>query len=231
MIRPTDTTPPTDVRMLVVTHVAHRRETRLAAGVVRAVPAGDRRRAGVVADHVTLCLGLLEHHLALEDELLWPPVLQRGPDGTSRLVDAARARHGEVTDRLERARALVPAWRRTADLADAAPLATALDELAAAATAAFDGEEAELVPLLTRCITPAEFARFVERGAEPVPASMMSVVLGMLLYEADPDAVAAAFPAVPTPLRRLLVAGANRSFRRYATTIHATATPAPAGHR
>jgi hypothetical protein len=53
----------------------------------------------------------------------------------------------------------------------------------------------------------------------------MSVVLGMLLHEADPDAVAGAFPSVPSPLRRLLVAGANRSFRRYATTIHGTPTP------
>jgi hypothetical protein len=90
------------------------------------------------------------------------------------------------------------------------------------ASAQFDAEETDLLPLLTRTVTDHEWAAFVERGAEPVPASMMSVVLGMLLYEADPAAVTAAFPAVPSPLRRLLLASANRSFRRYATTIHGT---------
>jgi hypothetical protein len=220
----TETTPTVDLRMLVAIHSAHRRETGLAAGVVRAVPEGDRRRAAVVADHVTLCLTLLEHHLALADELLWPRLRERGPDGADALAAAAVRRAGEVLERLEQARALVPRWRHDAREAHAAPLAHALDDLAAAVSAQVDAD-ADLVPLLARCLTEREWAAFVERGAEPVPASMMSVVLGMLLHEADPDAVAGAFPAVPAPLRRLLAAGAHRSFRRYSTTIHGAPVP------
>jgi len=214
-----------DTRMMAITHTAHRRGIGLAAGLVRAVNAGDRRRVDIITEHVTLCLALLDHHLALEDTLLWPLLREREPPAATVLLERTVRGHEQVTDLLERARALLPAWRRTADPGDAAALAAALDDLAVAVSAQFDAEETDLMPLLTRTVTAHEWSTFVERGAEPVPASMMSVILGMLLYEADPAAVTAAFPTVPAPLRRLLLAGANRSFRRYATTIHATPTP------
>ena len=215
-----------DTRMMAITHTAHRREIGLAAGLVRAVNAGDRRRVDIIAEHVTLCLALLDHHLALEDTLLWPLLREREPPAATVFLERTVRGHEQLTDLLERARALLPAWRRTADPGDAAALAAGLDDLAVAVSAQFDAEETDLMPLLTRTVTAHEWSTFVERGAEPVPASMMSVVLGMLLYEADPAAVTATFPTVPAPLRRLLLASANRSFRRYATTIHATATPA-----
>ena len=50
-----------DTRMMAITHTAHRREIGLAAGLVRAVNAGDRRRVDIIAEHVTLCLALLDH--------------------------------------------------------------------------------------------------------------------------------------------------------------------------
>ena len=219
-----------DTRMMAITHTAHRRGIGLAAGLVRAVNAGDRRRVDIITEHVTLCLALLDHHLALEDTLLWPLLREREPPAATVLLERTVRGHEQVTDLLERARALLPAWRRTADPGDAAALAAGLDDLAVAVSAQFDAEETDLMPLLTRTVTAHEWSTFVERG-EPVPASMMSVILGMLLYEADPAAVTAAFPTVPAPLRRLLLASANRSFRRYATTIHATPTPPPSTDR
>ena len=80
-----------DTRMLAITHTAHRRETGLAAGLVRAVRTGDRRRVDIIAEHVTLCLALLDHHLALEAALLWPRLRERASRQPPRCSSSARS--------------------------------------------------------------------------------------------------------------------------------------------
>ena len=113
-----------DTRMMSITHTAHRREIGLAAGLVRAVNAGDRRRVDIIAEHVTLCLALLDHHLALEDTLLWPLLREREPPAATVLLERTVRGHEQVTDLLERAapsyppgaepqiRATPPRWRQ-----------------------------------------------------------------------------------------------------------------------
>jgi hypothetical protein len=87
-------------------------------------------------------------------------------------------------------------------------------------------EETHLLPLLARVTTSDEWATFTRRGTEPIPAGLLPTALGMLLYEGDPDVISAEFKQIPSLLRRLFTAQANRSFRQYAVTIHGTATPA-----
>ena len=73
-----DTTTLTNVHDMVIVHRAFRRELAVIPRLVRAVPAGDTRRAAVVARHARLVLQGLHLHHTGEDELLWPKLLERG---------------------------------------------------------------------------------------------------------------------------------------------------------
>ena len=75
----TTTAPGVDTRDMLVVHNAVRREWGLAPGLVRAVEAGDTRRAEVVAGHLDLQAAMLQHHHEGEDRVLWPVLLPRVP--------------------------------------------------------------------------------------------------------------------------------------------------------
>ena len=71
-----DTQTLTDVHDMVVVHRAFRRELAIIPRLVRAVPAGDTRRAAVVADHARLCLQgwvLVRWQRPRQDSNLRPP--------------------------------------------------------------------------------------------------------------------------------------------------------------
>jgi len=223
----------TDVRMMTVAHSSYRREIGLSPQLVRHVPVGDAARINTVADHVTLCLTMLAHHHALEAEMLWPALIERLPQQLAPVVRLVQSQQSADADLIIQARAQVAAWRTRAasEAAGAAALSQTLAELSANLADHFDAEETHLLPLLGRVITRGEWATFTRRGTEPIAAGLLPTALGMLLYEGDPDLVASELKQFPGPLRRLLTAQANRSFRQYATKIHGTATPPRGGGR
>lgn len=215
----------TDVRMMTVAHSAFRREFTLAARLVHRAQPGDRHRIAIVADHLTLSLDLLRHHDELEDELLWPTLATRVAPDLAPIVRLMAVQHAAIAEYIARAERLVATWRQSASDTTTATLAATLASLADVLTTHLDTEEANALPLLAQYLTQAEWAAFTGRGLDGVPPSMRSVVLGMMLYDGDPDAVTAAMAAMPWPLRRLMLAAARRSFAGYAHTIHGTNTP------
>lgn len=215
----------TDVRMMVVAHSSFRRELRLAVPAVRRTAAGDRRRAGEVADHVDLFLGAVLHHHTIEDDLLWDPLAARVPEEVAPLVDLMQHQHAGVHDRLEATQALLPPWRTTAGGTERDALADALQDLVTALCEHLDTEEELVLPLMARHITGPEWEEFTRQGMESIPRRLMLAGFGMMLYEGDAEAVALEIRKLPAPLRPLLPALGRRAYRRYALRLHGTATP------
>src|ERR1700712_2692373 len=104
--------PPLDTREMLVVHSLFRRELRLAGGLVRRVPAGDVRRAGVVAAHLELVEQVLHHHHGSEDELLWPLLVERVADELAPVVRLMETQHERVDALLGRIAEARPAWAR-----------------------------------------------------------------------------------------------------------------------
>jgi hemerythrin-like domain-containing protein len=215
----------TDVRMMSVAHTSFRRELNLSAPAVRAVEPGDTRRAGVIADHVELWLGLVHHHHSIEDELLWDRLTERVPDQLAPLVGLMEDQHANVARLLDESPALVGAWRATASATDRSRLAEHLAELAAALYEHLEAEETRVLPLMARHIRPEEWEEFTERGMESIPKGMMLTGFGMMLYEGDPEVLALEIAKLPAPLRPVLPFLGRRAFRKYARRIHGTPTP------
>ncbi len=215
----------TDVRMMVVAHRVFRRELGLGPAAVARVPPGDRAGLVRAADHVALFLGFLHHHHTIEDELLWPRLLERVPDELAPLVHLMESQHEELATLLEEADADLATWRGSGLRGHRDALAATLTRLATGLAEHLDCEESRVLPIMARVVTPAEWEEFTERGMEAIPRSMTLLGFGAMLYEGDPEVIAGELRSMPRPLRWVLPALGRWSYRRYARRVHGTARP------
>jgi hemerythrin-like domain-containing protein len=214
-----------DVRMMVVVHTGFRRELSLAVPAVRSVAAGDRRRAATVASHVSLFTDAVHHHHTIEDEMLWDRLTERVPADTQALVALMEQQHEAVAQLLAGCPDLLARWRDGARVEDRDALAGHLERLVAALCGHLDAEEAHVLPLMARHITPPEWEAFAEAGMSSIPKRLVLVGFGMLAYEGDAEVIAIEVGKLPRPLRLVVHGLSRRAYRRYARKVHGTPTP------
>lgn len=145
-----------DTRDMVVVHTAFRREFGLAPALVRGVATGDRRRAGVVAQHLDMLTAMLHHPHAGEDRLLWPKLHERVAADVAPVVALMEEQHGRIHAANDRVMADVARWRTEASEDDREALATSLEEVDAALTEHLAAEEEPFM-------APRAFARYARR--------------------------------------------------------------------
>ena len=219
------TTAPIDTSVMPTVHTLFRREIRLAGGVVRRVPDGDVKRAGVVADHLDLVARTLHEHHTAEDELLWPKLLERVPTELAPIVRLMESQHGQVDALLGEIGEVRPRWAATADPADRNRLADLFDQLYVHLAEHLDAEEERLLPIAARAVTLAEWEELGVRARQDQGLAEGVLVFGMIDYEGDPAVVAQMLAEAPAPVRWLVPKLGRRAFRRRALVIHGTATP------
>ena len=216
---------PLDTRQMTTVHTFFRREFRLAGGVVRGVEEGAVTRAQVVADHVELLTRTLHHHHTGEDELVWPRLLERVPEELAPIVRLMEAQHGRVDALLTEIDEIRPRWARTGGAADRDRLADLLDQVYVHLSEHLDAEEERVLPIIARTLTAEEWHEVGERARTSNRRDQMSLVLGMLEYEGDPEAIALMLAAAPAPVRWIVPKLSRRAFRKHALVVHGTATP------
>lgn len=222
---PTDSARHVDTDEMVLIHTFLRREFRLAAGVLRRVRPGDTGRSAEVADHLDFLGRFLHHHHTLEDELLWPVLLERVPDELAPIVHLMEAQHAGVDGSLASIGELLPRWRATADAALGERLAEHYDALYVALAEHLDAEELRLLPIASRALTQAEWDSLGDEGRRRGNRREGPLVLGMFAYEGDPEVFARIVGTAPRPVRALLTRLGRRAFRKHALLIHGTTTP------
>ena len=206
-------------------HSAFRRELRLAPALVRSVEHGDRLRAAVVANHLDLIDRFLHHHHSIEDELVWPRLLERVPAEIAPIVELMESQHHTVAGLLERAAALRVAWRTDADRRWAFDLATVYAELHDALVEHLDAEEERVMPLVEACITKKEWAAVGKAAQRSTPLKDARRMLGMLAYDGDPEVIHHMLGAVPAPMRGVVVKAGHRAYAKHANRVYGTPTP------
>jgi hypothetical protein len=214
-----------DTREMLVVHSLFRRELRLAGGLVRAVRPGDAGRPAVVAAHLELVESVLHHHHTSEDELLWPLLLERVADELAPVVRLMAAQHERVDALLGRIGELRPAWAQDPTAARGQELAGLYDDLYAGLAEHLDAEEARVLPLVARCITPQEWLALGEAGRTGIPRRHLALVFGMLMHDGDPEIVRLMLAPAPLPVRVLVPRLGRRAYRRHAQRVHGTSTP------
>ncbi|GAA4126008.1 hypothetical protein GCM10022415_33500 [Knoellia locipacati] len=113
---PTSERPLVDTSAMPTIHTYFRRELRLAGGLVRGIPDRDLERAGVVVDHLDFLRRTLHQHHTIEDELLWPVLLERVPEELAPVVHLMESQHERVDALLAKVDAARPGFARRTTL-------------------------------------------------------------------------------------------------------------------
>jgi hypothetical protein len=153
--------------------------------LVARVAEGDVAHAEVVAGQFDLLSSALHAHHEGEDERLWAPLAERAPTCAVH-VERMKQHHAELLVHLNALDAAVPAWRRSATTADAAPVLAALDGVNAALAVHLPDEEANIVPVMETVITQKEVEWFSEHGRKSTPKGQTWNSLGLILAS-QPD--------------------------------------------
>jgi hemerythrin-like domain-containing protein len=209
---------PIDVRDMAIVHRTFRNLFTESAALVRANPTPSSRRVTFLSDHIDFGLGMLHHHHASEDELLYPLLMQRAPD---RVADTERTRrqHEEVESSIDAASDACTTWRGQPSPVTGEALAASLDALNQALQPHLDEEEQVIVPLAAVTLTQSEWDEMGERATRAIPRKKMPVAFGMLLEPLDgPDRehMKADLPAI---LRFLYGPMIQRPWNKYARTL------------
>jgi hemerythrin-like domain-containing protein len=220
---------PADTRDMYMLHTMFRREFAALPGLVRGVPAGDRSRVGVVADHLEFITGVLEGHHRAEDAVMWPKLLERGRDEVAPVVHTMEGQHARIEELSARVVASVGSWRRDAAASSRDALAAVLDELVELLYRHMSLEELSALPLAEKYMTTGEWVEMAHHSGAGMPAGKMSLVFGMTLYEADPAVMEETLSTLPPPVRATLEDEGIRAYADYASLIHGTATPRRSG--
>ena len=206
-------------------HSAFRRELRLAPALLRSVEHGDRLRAATVATHLDIIDRFLHHHHTIEDDMLWPKLLERVPVEIAPVVELMETQHETVAVLLERTVELRAAWRTDADAARAAELADIYANLHEALVEHLDAEETHVMPLVEQCITQREWAKIGKTAQRSTPLKDGPRTLGMLAYDGDPQVMHEMLGAVPAPMRGFVLKMGRRAYAKHANRVYGTPTP------
>jgi hemerythrin-like domain-containing protein len=218
-------TQPIDTSVMLTLHSFFRRELRLAAGVIKGVAPGDRSRAGVVGDHLDFVTRSLHHHHTIEDDLLWPKLLERVPEELAPIVHLMESQHERLDALLQEIGGVLADFRSRAHVETRDRLADLFDTLYAHLVEHLDAEEERLLPIAARTLSQAEWDEMGEAGRNGTPREELALTLGMYQYEGDPGAIAQMLAEAPAPVRWVVPKLSRRAFRRHALRIHGTAAP------
>ncbi|MEU4407399.1 hemerythrin domain-containing protein [Streptosporangium sp. NPDC023963] len=218
-----------DVRDMFMVHTMMRREFELLPQLVRDVASGDTKRSAVVAAHAERISRVLHLHHEGEDIVLWPLLLERGGAQASAIVPTMEEQHHGIEAALHDVETLLPVWKSTAQ--NGANLAAAFEVLLDRLLKHMVLEEEEILPLAEKVVTAAEWAQLGEHSLSNSSKKDLPLVLGMTMYEGDPEVVEEVLSRAPLMVRLIMPLVAPRLYASHAKRIYGTATPPRVGRR
>ena len=172
---------PHDQSGMYVIHHAFRRDLAAFESAVRATPVGDTATWRSLGERWRTFATVLHHHHSVEDEHLWPTLLQKaataGDEEGTALLHAMESEHDGIDPALTacaqgfRAMAEHPCddHRNALDVHVTSTRSALLEHLA--------HEETEALPLLQRNLTVEENAAFEKQAQRAYPLSMLPFLL------------------------------------------------------
>lgn len=198
--------------------------------LVRSVAPGDSEQAGVVASYFANVLRLLRVHHEGEDVLVTPKLLERDPDQT-KTIERIAAQHADVVVLMDDAEARLARWRQSLDGSDRADLIQALTRLDGELTVHLDAEEAELLPIVARCMDAAEWGELPSHGMQHFDGDKLWLVMGLIREQMSPEHRADMDAHMPPPVAAMWTGSGNAMFSEFMERLSArTWQSAAAGH-
>jgi hemerythrin HHE cation binding domain-containing protein len=216
-------------REMAMVHTGFLREYFAMPDLVRGVAEGDRERAGIVADHITLIGVILHIHHSGEDLAIWPRLLERCPEEIAPLVHGMEKHHEHIAACVDDLTEQIPAWRDDPGAATSEPLLRTLGKLLPVLRTHLVEELDYVLPLIEKNITGDEWDEMVQHGVPLTPPESIAIIFGSMMYEGDPRAVQDALDNMPAEARAMIAEAAPKAYGDYAELLYGTRTPPRTG--
>ncbi|MEZ5320601.1 MAG: hemerythrin domain-containing protein [Microthrixaceae bacterium] len=148
-----DPNAPADTDMMRIVHDALRRDLRRAREALTHDPAPEDRQFGAIAEHLAWMMGFLHAHHRSEDNGLFPLVHERDPSAAP-LLDEMADDHDVVAAAIDR---LETAVRGRDPVGTRDSIVEAIDHLCELLLPHLEREEHDVMPVVSRAITNAEW--------------------------------------------------------------------------
>jgi hemerythrin-like domain-containing protein len=214
-----------DGREMIMVHDVLRREFGLLPDVVAGITPEEQGsdRAGAIAWHIDWLVKFLHHHHSTEDHYIWPLLVQRCDQ--EKLTFRMESEHEEIAACLDTVVEALEVWDVKRTVAPRDVLEHALRELIPPLSAHLNEEEQHVVPLMERYIRADEVRRAVEAGLNRSPPGEMALLMGMMMYEGDPEMIDQLVAAMPPDIAAVIRVAALTEFARHCEQVHGTPTP------
>jgi hemerythrin-like domain-containing protein len=212
-----------DTRDMKYVHDAFRRALKDAPGQIAAVKEGDIEKAQRLASYLGEALWLLHAHHEGEDELLYPILFERAPE-SKELFARMESQHAAVASKLETAREAAERFGKSGSAEDGEALASACRALLDEAAGHLTEEEAEVVPIAARTVTPEEWGALPAHAFAHYTGTRPWLVLGFATEMFPDDMREQIYAHLPPPVSEMWFGFGSDAFTKEMTTIRGTAS-------
>jgi hypothetical protein len=135
------------------------------------------------------------------------------------------SQHQSLAVLLAHAAPALAEWQDAPTAHTSTPLTALLEQLSEGLNEHFDEEEAEILPIVERAITAAEYQEVGQRGLVSIPLTRRLIVLGYLLEGASPQERNDFLAAIPAPARLAYRLIGERQHRNETTRLRGPLQP------
>jgi hemerythrin-like domain-containing protein len=191
------------------------------AVLVTGVRGGEAARVDAVADHLGFTLDGLTAHHTTEDDLIWPVLLTRAQPSAT-LIARMEAQHDGLHTSIEEVRRLAYVWRAAPSPDTASVLSAAITGLLDQLTTHLDEEERDVVPLIAKHLSVAEWDHMGESAFAKFTPAQRFTAMGQLLEVASPAEATAMLASLPGPIKLIWRLAGRRRYQRYTEAFRGT---------
>lgn len=218
----TDQTPtPADSRDMYVVHNMLRRAFGELPSLIRGVADGSER-AGTVADHARLLVAILSTHHEAEDTVLWPKLMARCPRELTPIVASMEEQHQRLHSLLDSVTERAEKYATAGGAAERADFARSADDVLGPMHEHLAAEERDILPLIDRYCTNAEWASVGEHGLPQLTPAQVPLVFGMMFGVATDEQLALLAENIPDEVFSQMVKVAPGALDAYEGALHGT---------
>jgi hypothetical protein len=191
--------PLVDATAMTRFHRIFREALEGAPQLVGGAPVDDSGRAELVGSYYDNVLRLVHAHHEAEDLTIFPQMQERLPEHHD-VLTRVNAEHDAVLETLEAAEEAVAAWRADPSSASRDDAAGALEALRHALLEHLDHEEADVVPLIGRCINVAEWGAMSATAFQHFTGDKPWLAIGLIQEQLLPEENATMEANMPPPV-------------------------------
>lgn len=206
-----------DTSDMLAVHGALRDTLALARARVTAVAPDDEARVELISNYYDNILHFLEDHHNGEEELVFPLLRERCAEAGP-LIDSMVEQHHEVVHLMQDSAESLAAWSAGDSDAQFAA-AERLDSLHIAMLPHLDQEEAEVLPLAERYMSPAEWGQLPGHAMAAFAGDKIWLVLGLIIERRTPEQVDVMLSHMPPPAVQMWTNMGEQAFKELSAAV------------